>query len=329
MDGLYSSFLGLPRPIMNGEFQALSLSPRRKDFLVKNDAEAPVFLLHDASSAKYTPALKFRHLSAQFHVTCRVQVTEGVLNEGVLLDRFCVLVCDDSTPELHELFIRCVSAAITELPDAAGTRALETCILRLQDLFRALAVPSSREVSALWAELFIVSKCGNPARALSLWHEDQFDRFDFSSSNMRLEVKSSVRGIRAHEFALEQLEPPVQGQGCVASMLLQPLTGGVGVLDLAQSIETAIQSAPRARQKLWCNITTALGGDFSEKLDRRFDPVFAEKNLIIYSMSDVPRPATSLDSRVTAIRFISDLTSVASSVRSTSLPALASIFRDE
>ena len=93
MDGLYSSFLGLPRPIMNGEFQALSLSPQRKDFLVKNDAEAPVFLLHDASSAKYTPALKFRHLSAQFHVTCRVQI-----NEGVLLDRFCVLVCDDSTP---------------------------------------------------------------------------------------------------------------------------------------------------------------------------------------------------------------------------------------
>lgn len=153
---------------------------------------------------------------------------------------------------------------------------------------RMLSSKSASDTRPLWAELFIVSKCGNPARALSLWHEGQFDRFDFSNSSMRLEVKSSVRGIRVHEFALEQLEPPVQGHGRVASMLLQPLIRGVGVLDLAQSIETAVQSASRARLKLYCNIMTALGGDLSDKRDRRFDPVFAEKNLIIYSMSDVP-----------------------------------------
>ena len=153
---------------------------------------------------------------------------------------------------------------------------------------RMLSSKSASDTRPLWAELFIVSKCGNPARALSLWHEGQFDRFDFSNSSMRLEVKSSVRGIRVHEFALEQLEPPVQGHGRVASMLLQPLIRGVGVLDLAQSIETAVQSASRARLKLYCNIMTAFGGDLSEKRHRRIDAVFAEKNLIIYSMSDVP-----------------------------------------
>jgi len=322
MDDLYASFIDLPRAVINGEFQALPLSPRRKDFLAKNDGGTPVFLLHDASTARYTPALKFRHLSAQFHVTCRVQT-----NEGAVEDRFCLILCDEATTELHEIFVRCISAAIEELPNAAGTRELETCILQLQDLFRALAVPSSREVSGLWAELFIVSRCGNPARAISLWHEDQFDRFDFSSSSMRLEVKSSVRGIRAHDFALEQLEPPLQGHGCVASMLLQPLTGGVGVLELARSIEAAVMSVPRIRQKLWHNVATALGGDFSDKLDRRFDPVFAEKHLIIYSMKDVPRPATPSDPRVTALRFVSDLSSVVSSLQSSSLPALIGFFR--
>lgn len=322
VDDLYVSFLDLPRPIISDTFQALSLSSRRRDFLAKNGRASPVFLLHDASFAKYTPALKFRHLSAQFHVTCRVQTSEGVVE-----DRFCLLVCDETAPELFELFIRCISAAIEELPDAASTRELEASILKLQDLFRALAVPSSREISGLWAELFIISKSADFARAISLWHEDQFDRYDFSSSSMHLEVKSSVRGIRAHEFSLEQLGSPGQGQGCIASILLQPLTDGVGILDLAVTIEKGLMRVPSARRKLWKNVSVALGGDFSDKLDRRYDPVFAEKNLVIYSINDIPRPANPSDQRVTAIRFISDLSSVTSSLKSPSLLTLASLFR--
>ncbi len=323
VDGLYDSFIDLPRAVISGEFLALPLSPRRKDFLAKNDGGAPVILLHDAGAARYTPPLRFRHLSAQFHVTCRVQT-----NEGALEDRFCLILCDEATPELHELFVRCISAAVEDLPDAAGTRELEACILQLQDLFRALAVPSNREVSGLWAELFIISKCGNPARALSLWHEDQFDRFDFSSSSMRLEVKSSVRGIRAHEFSLEQLEPPSQGHGFIASVMLQPLTGGVGILDLARSIESTIMTSPHIRQKLWRNVATALGGDFSEKLDRRFDPIFSEKYLVIYRMVDIPRPDKPLDSRITELRFVTDLSAVSTSFQCSSPSRLMSVFQE-
>lgn len=306
MSGLFDSFLALPNAIGPSEYKAISVSSKRKDFLAKSADGAPVFLLHDSSDAKYNPGINFRHLSAEFHATCRVQTDCGALE-----DQFCLVWCDGSTPELHELFVGCVAAAIEELPETSVTKDLESCILRLRNLFRALTSPNVREISGLWAELFVIWKSGNPAQALAFWHADQFDRFDFSSSNLHLEVKSTVKSIRAHEFSLEQLQPPATGIGLVASVMLQPLTGGLGVLDIARNIEAAVAGSPKLKQKLWENVALTLGADFSEKLDKRFDLSYSERGFALYAMDDVPKPGVPADPRVTAIRFVSDLTGIA------------------
>lgn len=117
-----------------------------------------------------------------------------------------------------------------------------------------------------------------------------------------------------HEFALEQLQPPISGVGFVASVLLQPMNGGVGVTDLANTIEQYVSVEPQLRQKLWENVAAALGSDFSERLDRRFDPSFAEHSLSIYAMGDVPAPDQPRDPRITGMRFRVDLSSVQSSL---------------
>jgi hypothetical protein len=145
-----------------------------------------------------------------------------------------------------------------------------------------------------------------------MWHEDKFERFDFSSMSTRLEVKSTISRVRAHEFGLEQLEPPKDGAGYVVSLLLQPITGGVGVLDLAKNIEVAINKSPQLKVKLWANIAQALGSDFSKKIDKCFDLTYATKNLAIYTIVDIPKPEHPLDIRVTSLRFVSDLSSVPS-----------------
>lgn len=321
MGSIYSEFLALPTAVSPADFKAIPLNAKRKDFLAKNDDGAPVFLLHDASVAKYNPSINFRHLSAQFHATCRIRTDKIELE-----DQFCIVSCNAAEPELHEMFVRCVSAAIEELPENSGTRELESCITQLRDLFRALTLPSSREVSGLWAELFVIWKSGDPAHAISLWHEDQYDRFDFSNSTIHIEIKSTIRTLRAHEFALEQLQPPAAGKGYVVSLMLQHLTGGVGILDIAQGIEAALVGMPRLKQKLWENVAKALGADFSDKLDKRFDTTFAEKTLVVYLMSDIPRPDTPSDPRITALRFLSDLTTVSSSLPGSPFTNLAHAF---
>ena len=97
-------------------------------------------------------------------------------------------------------------------------------------------------------------------------------------------------------------------------MKLQPLTGGVSILELAEEIEATLATSQSLKSKLWRGVTKALGEDFSDKLDKRFDPSFAERHLVVYNMADVPKVEKPSDPRISAIRFSVDLSTVSSSI---------------
>jgi hypothetical protein len=318
---LFHLFSGIPCASSSTNFTAIPLSLKRRDFLAKGADGSPVFLLHDASTAHYSPGLQFKYLTAQFHATCRVQT-----NGNNLQDQFALVCCDSNAPELYEIFIRCFGAVIEELPVACSTKELNSCIQSIVDLFKVLSQPSGREVSGLWAELYVMSVSCNISHALATWHRDPFDRFDFSWGGGCLEIKSSVKPTRSHEFALEQLVVPTDGVGYVASLLLQPLSSGLSVLDLANTIATGVTNSALLKQKLWKNIARVLGSEFSEKLDKRFDASYAERHLALYAMDDVPKPEHPIDPRITSIRFLADLTGVKSSLKKSSTRALRDIF---
>ncbi len=307
---LFDRFSSLSCATSLSSFTAIPLSIRRRDFLAKGIDGAPIFLVQDASAPHYIPSVHFRHLTAQFHATCQVSADCAELQ-----DQFALISCDSSVPELHEIFIKCFCAAIEELPTNCVTAELNSCIQKLISLFRELSNPNGRHVSGLWAELYVIANCNNVSRALSAWHTDEFDRFDFSWDSHYIEVKASTQVVRVHEFSLEQLMTPVNGAGYVVSLLLQPISGGMGVMDLANSIDKQVMHCAELRQKLWGNVAKRLGRDFSEKLDKRFDISYAKRHLIVYAMDDIPRPENTTDPRVTSVRFKADLTTVVSSLK--------------
>ena len=98
----YGQFVSMPAATSSTEFDAIDLSQVRRDFLAKAQDGSPVILLHDASSAKYTPGLSLTNLMIEFHVTCRVKTRAGSID-----DQFAVITCDAAVPELYELFVRC------------------------------------------------------------------------------------------------------------------------------------------------------------------------------------------------------------------------------
>lgn len=196
----------------------------------------------------------------------------------------------------------------------AETAEIRDNLNSLLDLFRLLAQPNGRAITGLWAELFIIIKSKNITSALSAWRNKNSERFDFSWGDKCLEVKATCETFRIHEFSLEQLTPPSSDGGFVVSTMLQPLSGGLGVLDLAKSIEADSSVGNELRKKMWNNVISALGSDFSEKLDTRFDFSYAERNLQIFLMSDIPAPSQPDDERVSSIRFRADLSSVKSSL---------------
>ena len=322
MSDLYRAFLELPGTAAINKFTAVLVASSRRDFLAKTPEGSPVFLLHDTGPVRYIVTRKFRYLSTEFHATCQVQTGDEAI-EG----QFALVACDPAAPELYELFIRCVGAAVENLSAHRATDELVAWADALTELFRVLSEPSTREVSGFWSELWVIANCGNPARALEMWHDDVFETFDFSTALTRVEVKSTTLSSRSHHFALQQLTVPAGGVGFVVSLMLQPLAGGVGILDLARRIEDLLV-ATALKAKLWKGVTEALGKDFSESLDRRFDPAFAQTHAVIYEMSDVPKMEEPSDPRITGVRFTVDLSSVQSSLAGTFTANLQTLFRN-
>lgn len=306
---LFLTFLTTPAATSDDQYPALSVGGVRKDFLAKTAAGNPVFLLHDAGREIYRPNISLKTISVQFQATCRVLVGSEAFE-----DQFAVVACDSSFPELFELFVSCISAAARQLPVDADAMQIEEHINELLALFASLSRPSSRQLSGLWAELFIVQRARDVRAALSAWRANDFERFDFSTPCGFLEVKSRNGEHRVHEFALEQLQPMSEGRGLVASLLLQKQSGGAGVVDLARKVETSVSRDSKLVTKLWRNVVSSLGGDFSERLDEKFDISYAERNIKFYAVDDIPAPSTQTDPRVTHLRFSSDLTTVTSSL---------------
>lgn len=304
-DSPFSRFTKLPPASTPGQFEAIGLSDVRNDFLAKTIDGAPVVLVQDSSTPRYRPGFQLKYFKADFHTTCLIQSDRGEVK-----GQFAIISCDPTATELHEMFVRSVMATVSDLPTAAGTDDIQSRFQKMADLFRRFSAPGGRQLSGLWAELFVIARSKDIPAALRAWRSGPSERFDFSWARTQLEVKATTRPIRAHEFALEQLRTPEHGKTFVSSLLLQQLTGGTGVMDLASSIEEHIGGSSDLRQKLWNNIAADLGNDFSEAIDKQFDVSYAVRNAVLFMADDIPAPRFEEDPRITSLRFVSDLTSV-------------------
>ncbi|EFW82266.1 MULTISPECIES: PD-(D/E)XK motif protein [Pseudomonas syringae group genomosp. 2] len=306
---LTSLFSELSAATESGEFFASAISTERKDFLAKGAHGEPVFLIHDASPAIYAPGVQYRYVDVRFHNLCRVSV-RGVSVQ----DKFAIITCASDVPELYDIFIKCFGAVIETLPATAETKHINSVIQDVLDLFRELIKPSAIEITGFWAELFIIKISSRKFDLLRQWHNDPYERFDFSLENGFLEVKATTKTIRVHEFSLNQLRIPEDTHGLVASLLMLPSDGGIGVMDLARDIDQSISAYPDLRKKLWSNVAKALGADFSQNLDRRFDWNFSKDSFRLYSFLDIPTFSEVLDSRISNVRYAANLEGVESSL---------------
>lgn len=301
---IYEMFHRLDAARSRIELSAIPLPGARRDFLAKSEDGAPVFLLSDSSPPDYFPPIELQNVRVDFHQPCSVD-TCGSQSEG----QFATVSCDARVPELHEIFIHSVAASLQKLPVSANTLDLQACIQSLLRLFQALSKPSGRHVAGLWGELFVIKSVRRKDLLLSAWHSKINERFDFSWSNGSLEVKATTTGWRRHEFSQQQLCPSVIGRGWVVSLMLQRQNGGLGVVDLAREIEADIYRFPELREKLWECVLSSVGSEFSESLDVRFDVGYAERNMMIIPMAEVPRITDLQDPRISGIKYQADLSS--------------------
>ncbi len=267
--------------------------------------EPSLLLVVNAAARRARPApLVLEHLTVQYDIECRIGHSEGEPEEG----HFTVIRCTDGHRTLHTHFLRVAGALVASLGTAPSRLDVARAVDQLAELFRALAEPPRKTLQGLWAELLVIARARNPALLLGAWHTTAQDRYDFSMSEQRIEVKSAARRVRQHYFSLEQLSPPAGTSLLIASTFVERAGAGISVTELVDEVRARVGSDPALLLHMDRVVALTLGESWRHAEEERFDRELAEDSLAFFESTVIPSVALQLPHGVSEVRFKSDLT---------------------
>lgn len=305
-DALINAFNSLDKPVvaanMNPEnlFTALRINSSN-DFIAKDHEGQPVFLLGIQSCKNRLAPIRLEHVIFESGLQCHIKQTDDTLIEGM----FTVIRCINASFELQRYFLYSLLPIVLSLPANRNAEDISEAIYAIIDLFRAIKMPATKSVQGLWAELFLISKSIHPEVLIKAWHNNPEERFDFNAGIERIEVKSST-GNRIHHFSLEQLNPPKGTEVVIASLIVQPSSGGASIFDLIESICLRVSDLS-VLNRLTEVVVRTLGEEYQYATDLRYDCEVADESLAFYYAPDVPCVSMPLPIGVSEVHFKSDL----------------------
>lgn len=305
---LWERFLAIKRTVGGAVF-AISCSPGSRHLLMQGAFGEPALLL--LTEPRHIPRgdIRLKHVSVSFDRKFEITNSEtGSIEFG----SYCKVSCESESAHLHKYFVELMAAIAISHEGELSQEISDSIVDALLEMFRKLASPSDRSISGLWGELLLISLAASPSNFINAWHSQVNDGFDFCFLNGRVEVKTSERQIREHEFSLGQVATD-RGSDCIASILLSRSSAGLTVLDLARRI--AVQVSEGFQEKLWRLVIETLGSDIEGADDIAFDFKSAEDSLVFIKSSDVPAPEIAQENLpfVSAVRFKSNIGLVSAS----------------
>jgi hypothetical protein len=283
--------------------------PSCKHHRVGKDASGNIVVLvslDPARNAGALPPVFLEHLAVLHSVKCTVSEGHGSTDSGL----FTVVRCTSSDQGLRRHFVTLITSLVMTLPTTPSCDEAAATITRMIQLFRALGKPSTRSVQGLWGELFIISAATEPSVLAAAWHVDPYEQFDFSAGASRLEVKSTKRGKRSHIFSLPQVRPPTGVRAVIASLRVEPSSGGTSLGDLWHGVRSKLQDDAGLVVHVDRVVAISLGRTWRRGLEARFDSQTALDSLSFFLSCSIPSVSELLPSEVTEVRFRSDISMV-------------------
>lgn len=245
-------------------------------------------------------------ISVKFNRQCQLINNKGKIEEGI----YTIISLKSNSDYLQEYFLKIVFVLINNLSETPLLNDLKIEIENLINLFTKFSKPALKTIQGLWAELLIIEQSKNPDYLIKSWHNSTSDKYDFNDGSDKIEVKSTSKSRRIHNFSLEQLIPNTKSKLIVTSILTIETGTGTSVFDLVQLIESRIID-----QKLIYRINeivaSTLGKDFEKSFDIYFDYKFSVDSIQHYESVDIPMiNISSIPSNINNVRFDCDLTDV-------------------
>lgn len=273
-------------------------------FVARTDADQPALII-DIAGRPRAPII-LQNLAVKFNAPCQLNLSFQHRNTTAAVVE--CLACDN---DLRRYFLTIAGHLLEELGPTPSPTAVVKAIDSLISLFQRLTRPPRRETQGLFGELVVIESARDPVVMLGAWHVDPFDCFDFIFESGRLEVKTSARRRRTHDFSFEQCNPPPGTPALLASLFVENAGGGLSLEGLIFRIEARLSRYPSAIMKLHAVVSDALGLALPSALKQRFDEQLAFSSIAFYDLTAIPAVRGELAPEISGVRFRSDLSGLA------------------
>jgi hypothetical protein len=300
--------LVLPLPAVFGsDLAAVPILGAATHRLAKDANGSPCVLLRQPAQAQRASPIRLDNLLVSFDVPCSIALPGGELER----DTFTIVRCAPTDPLLFPHFLQIIAPVVALLGAAPPTAAVRRMILSLVALFQALAVPPTKTIQGLWAELLLIRLSSDPPATARAWHRDPFEHFDFADGPQRIEVKSSSTRQREHYFSLGQLVPLRGARVAVASVFVERAGGGVSIRKVVADTRALLGGDISLVTQFDACVYKSLGSGWADAMDECFDWELAVDSIAFYAAEFVPRPENPMPQSVFDVRFRSDMGSTA------------------
>lgn len=300
--------LPLPKQESAQSFSAKAIVGFEKHRIAKNHLNNPCLLIFVSKNhSNFTiQDQELYNISISHNLECIVTTESETITQN-----FSVIKYSGDDSDLKDFFLKSVEVLVASLGDAPSNQRIKIIVEKFIELFRSLKAPPKKTIQGLWGELFLISKSKNPHILIEGWHNRPEEKFDFSFDKLRIEVKSTSIKNRIHHFSIDQLSPTNNTQIIIASVFVQPLSGGKTIEDLLTLIVKKLSKYPESIEKLNLLTFTTLGSAINKLSNLSFDYQLAEDSLKFFDSTKVPKiNAELIPLEVNNVKFTSDLTAI-------------------
>jgi hypothetical protein len=292
---------GLSAAQANESFIVRRLAARSRYFVGRDASGCAALLVQSSGQGRGVP-LRLAGIEARFAVDCKIAEPDLPATTETLT----LVLCLSRDPSVEAYFAGILQSLISVLGPEPTTEEINDAVDQLVALFQRLQQPGRRSLTGLVGELCVILFAADANAAISAWRVDPNERFDFVAGKLRLDVKATSTGRRAHEITFEQANAPEGAQGLFASIWVETVGGGTTLSGLLAAIETRLGRQSRSVSKLRNVVAETLGNALPAALDSRFDLQLARSSLLLYEAAAVPAIRPTLPFGVSGLRFISD-----------------------
>jgi hypothetical protein len=302
----YKVFLELlRRDSSNKEYVSVESLPFSKHHKIGISSEGyPMFFVKCDGLTKAIN-INLELISVFFSQECSIKE-----NEHNTTKIYTIVLLKTYNSDLQQYFTDVFSIILKQIESIPSERDLYREIKKVIDLFSLINKPPLKSIQGLWTELLVIEKAINPEYLINAWHISPFDKFDFNDGIDKLEVKSTTKSKRVHNFSIEQLNNNPGSDLLIASVFTIETGSGKSIINLRDNIVSKITNI-KVQLRLNEIIYKTMGSDYEKLGDIFFDYQQASDSLSFYKIKDIPRiHIDAIPSQISNVTFNCDLTNV-------------------